>query len=68
MKCPYCTVVLWVDSDYMSYEHEDIVNVECIRTAQYDKIVIAIANLEISQAIKENLIKMGVESERVILG
>lgn len=68
LKCPYCTVVLWVDSDYMSYEHEDIVNVECIRTAQYDKIVIAIANLEISQAIKENLIKMGVESERVILG
>lgn len=61
----YCSVVLWVDKNYMNLGSE-ISSPEKIKSVEFDKVVIAIANENIKQSVREFLIKAGISNEKII--
>jgi glycosyltransferase involved in cell wall biosynthesis len=61
----YCKIALWVDrrADTLGYPVE---SPERLRDAQFDKVLIAIANQEEARRIKSYLMDMGVEEEKIV--
>lgn len=66
-KTAFCEVVHWVDQNYQVYGRNEIEPVESIKTADYDKILIAVYGKETAFAIKDELIRMGVDISKVIM-
>ena len=67
-KYEQCDIVAWVDSNYENY-HYDYYNVrgkDTIKTLQYDIVLIAVLSKKVSDDIKNELIRLGVEKEKLI--
>jgi glycosyltransferase involved in cell wall biosynthesis len=63
----YCTVVLWVDQNYLSYQHIGVKETESIRhNMEYDYIVVAVGAKEIAKQIIFDLIGMGIQREKIV--
>ncbi len=60
-------IVLWVDKNYNAYQAESlpVKPVEALLTQEYDLVVVALTNEEICKQIKQNLIAMGIASEKI---
>lgn len=62
----YCDVVLWVDKYFHKYPFGNVFSVESIKTAVYDRIVIAIENIGLKYIVNRNLVSMGVVQEKIL--
>lgn len=61
----YCELVLWVDKNWKLLEGE-VKSPKYITGVEFNLIIVAVANVDIATAIKEQLILDGVERERII--
>lgn len=66
-KTKFCKVVCWVDQNYQLYNKSEIQSVESINKVDYDYILIAVYGKESAVIIKDNLIKMGVDSSKIVM-
>lgn len=64
----YCILELWVDMNVRQYHEVKVYPIESILEHEVDYIIIANSSLEMSQKIKENLIVMGVDKQKIIMG
>ena len=63
----YCNIVAWIDKRYKDIDNENrIEGVETIDMHEYDYIVIAVENENISEEIKKEILARGVDGERII--
>ncbi len=62
----YCNVILWIDKN--SNLPETNSNISSVREVSYDYIVIAIANPQIIEKVKNELLEMGVEEGKIVSG
>ncbi len=67
LKIPYCDLVLWVDKNYQKYKNYKVEPIEAIYNIQYDRVVIAINNMDVCKKVKNYLIEQGVEEYKIIL-
>lgn len=63
----YCEIVAWVDRNYKSYLSKNVCEIETIKEVKYDYLVIANIDKESALSIKKDLIKMGVEENKIII-
>ena len=61
-------VVLWVDKNYKNITSEDypISSIEDINSEKFDQVIIAIKDIAITKEVSNNLIKMGVNSNKIV--
>lgn len=63
----YCTIVLWVDRNYSSYQHFGVKGIECVEhNNEYDFVVVAIKQKDIAKQVIKDLELMGVEGRKII--
>ncbi len=63
----YGEIVTWIDKQYTLYSNLDIKGVEVIKNIEtYDYIIIAIGAEAVAQKIKQDLIAMGIDKDRII--
>lgn len=62
---PDVIVLLWVDSNYMSIDDSRVVNPELISQVEFDFIVIAIADKELNNQVKSQLIALGIDENKI---
>lgn len=62
------TILGWVDKNYIKYKEqgEDIKSVHWILNCEYDYIIIAVFDYMTAEVIKQELIELGVDSNKVI--
>lgn len=60
-----CDVAAWVDRNSKE-KKMPVQPVEIISSVEYDKILIAINNLEVKASVKEELLKMGIPEEQIL--
>ncbi len=65
-KLAYCEVVLWVDRNYTQYNFASVSPAEKIKSVPYDKVVIAIKDVEIQDAVERDLISLGVPKTNIV--
>ncbi|EOS69968.1 hypothetical protein C818_02131 [Lachnospiraceae bacterium MD308] len=65
-KLDFCEVVLWVDNNWREIESRGISAVEEIKSAVFDKVVIAIESKEICGNVKKTLLNLGVKLDCII--
>lgn len=61
----FCRCVLWVDTNYQ-WLGEQIHAPSEICQIEYDKVVIAVADLQVKEQIKANLIRLGVAKDLIL--
>lgn len=67
LKINYGTILAWVDKNYDKYQEFGVKDIACISTIKdFDYIVIAVIYQETAESIKNNLIYMGVEEEKIV--
>ena len=59
----YCEVIAWTDKKWESHGIDDI---NCIKNAKCDYIVIAVANQKISEEIINFLLQQGITREKIV--
>ena len=61
-------VVLWVDKNYKNITSADcpISSIEDINSEKFDQVIIAIKDIAITKEVSNNLIKMGVNSNKIV--
>lgn len=64
----YCKVVMWIDKNLQNEKIYDkvICSVDCLESAIYDCILIAISNKSISKAVKNMLETLHISSDKII--
>ena len=62
-KLDYCQVVLWVDK---SARKKGVTSIEDLKDCIFDKIVVAIENPKIREDVKQMLIKMDINEEKIV--
>lgn len=62
----YSKPALWIDRNYQNCGLSDVSPVEAIQTVPYDKVVIAIKNGRICDAVEEDLIRLGAKQEQLV--
>lgn len=69
-KTNYCTVVSWVDKNYLDLIKNGlpVETPDSIEYKDYDYIVIANAEIKIKEEIKKFLLCLGVEAEKIVFG
>lgn len=67
-KINYCKIVLWVDRNYRLYENKihEVKNIKCIYNEEYDYIVLCNSSKSISDQIKVELMKNGVDGKKIV--
>lgn len=66
-KINYGTILAWVDRNYDKYRELGVREVEYIKEIKdFDYIVIAVSNQETAENIKNNLIDMGITTDKII--
>ncbi|MDE7013241.1 MAG: hypothetical protein K2P19_00985, partial [Kineothrix sp.] len=65
-RLKFCQIALWVDKNFQNFTTEDISPIEKISHTLFDKLVIAVEGMEINRNIKQMLVDMGVDAERII--
>ncbi len=67
MTCKYCDIAAWVAKDYMTCENKRIVkSPETLAGLAYDKIVIAVQEMEMAENIKKDITGMGIPEEKIV--
>ncbi len=66
-KTHFCQIACWVDQNYHLYHKKEIQSIESMEKVEYDCILIAVYGRETAVAIKDNLIKTGVEVSKIIM-
>jgi len=67
IKINYGTILAWVDKNYDKYQEFEVKDIACINTIKdFDYIVIAVIYQETAESIKNNLIHMGVEEDKIV--
>ncbi len=64
-KSEYCQVVKWVDKNYSNIG-EGVENVESIKNAEYDYVVVAIYDKSVRREIIGDLILLGVDNNSIV--
>lgn len=64
-KLDYCEVVLWVDKNFKKYKNNWIKSPENILKIVFDKVIIAIADSQIWECVKKELMILGVKKEKI---
>lgn len=64
----FCDIVLWVDQNYkkMQKENKAVVSPECMVTASYEYLIIAIQSAGLAQQIREKLLEWNVPAEKIV--
>jgi glycosyltransferase involved in cell wall biosynthesis len=62
----YGTIIAWVDKSYEAYENLGVKNPNCICGLDFDYVVLAVNMRETAVSIKENLMKMGVDENKIV--
>lgn len=63
----YCFVEAWVDKAFDYYETaEPFDKVENIKKHQFDYVVVALADLALADRVREDLISLGVDNDKII--
>lgn len=64
----HADIVLWVDRDYLKYREEgmEVHSPECIRQVVCQQVVIAVANAQTAEEIKESLTIYGIGKARML--
>ena len=66
-KYHFCNVVQWVDKSYQNFDKNlNIVEPEKIGTVDYDCIIIAVQTPGLAREIKEELVAVGVQREKIV--
>lgn len=67
-KYTNCEIVCWVDKQYQRYQYayREVLDVDSIRSVQYDNILLAVKDYQIAEEIREELIGMQVPAEKII--
>lgn len=65
-KINFCTVVLWIDKYYEKYESDCVCAIEQIQSVAYDRVVIAIESMDICNVMRDTLINLGVDKEKIV--
>ncbi len=67
-KYHFCNIILWADRNYekLCGENADIVAPECIHTAEFDYLVIAVRSAGLAQEIQKMLIEQNVPPEKIV--
>lgn len=65
-KINYCTVVLWIDKYYEKYIADHVCAIEQIQSVDYDRVVIAIESLDICNVMRDTLINLGVQKDKIV--
>lgn len=63
----FCEVVLWVDRNYEEYSQFSVHPIRTLLEAPYDKIVIAISEQSVRDAVVEELSAMGIDRAKIIV-
>jgi glycosyltransferase involved in cell wall biosynthesis len=66
MELDYCKNLVWVDKNYAFLSKPEIVAPETILETEFDKLVIALENKDICRQIRDDLISMGIEAEKIV--
>lgn len=68
-KNRYCNIVMWVDKNYENYNgyEVEIGAPDKIAQVMFDKIVIAIEDMEVKKSVFAYLQSLGVEKEKIVL-
>lgn len=63
-----CNVVAWIDknSDKYAFDYYSVKNTEEILNVEYDYVFIAVLNERLSDCIKDELIKMGIDKNKIV--
>lgn len=61
----YCKIAAWVSQDYQCHG-DRIQNPQVIRELEYDFVVIAVADADVAEEIRETLIRMKIPGEKII--
>lgn len=67
LQVPYCEVALWVDKNFQKYKIFGVKNIDDISIIDYDKIVIAIENIDVAEDVRDYLMEKGIASEKIVL-
>ncbi len=69
-KTKYCTLVSWVDKNYLDLIKQGlpVETPDAIMEKEYEYIVIANAEQGIKEEIREFLLRLGVEEEKIVFG
>ena len=66
-KYHFCNVVQWVDKGYQNFDKSlNIVEPEKIGAVDYDWVIIAVQTPGLAREIKEGLIAVGVQREKIV--
>lgn len=66
-KYHFCNIILWVDKKYeCSIESKEVFSPNVISKYEYDYILIAVRIPELAKEIKNELVKRGIETEKII--
>ncbi len=68
MKWSSCQIVLWVDEDWAEYARAglEVSPVENLLDRAYDYIVLAVSDQASADSIRQKLIAMGIENDRIL--
>lgn len=63
-----CRITAWVDQNYKKYREQGLMvsAPEELKSAEFDQVVIAVAREDISESIKEMLMKLGIEEYKIL--
>lgn len=65
-----CNIIGWVDKNYAKLLADGVTvtgTPESLLTLDYDKILVALLDTDISKDVQQKLIKMGIEEEKIIM-
>lgn len=64
----HCTIVKWIDDDYWEYRRccLNVDSVESIGEVDFDYVLIATVDPNVSEVTKQRLIELGVDSEKLL--
>ena len=67
-KYTRCNIVCWVDKEFdkYSFPYREVSAVEEIAYMEFDLVVLAVKDKEISEEIKQKLIKMGIPQKKIL--
>ena len=64
----HCNIVAWIDDDYWEYRRcgLNVDSVESISSLSYDYVLIATVDCNVAGAVKQRLIKLGVNNKKIL--
>lgn len=68
VQTDYCSLAVWVDKDFLKYRNQylPVYPCECLRSMNFDYVIISIKNGKVVCNIKDDLILNGISEEKIV--